>query len=126
MKTKTHSQRAMEAALTAFGTCDERAAAVCIFIAAARHLADTIGDPRSAGELADHDGAAPVSMAARPRRKAVARKVGRAERAPVLRHGTALRNQGSMSVDLERGIWNDHEAKPAAGSWTSSPRDPTA
>lgn len=51
MKTRTHSERAMEAALTAFGSSNERAAAVCVFIAAARHLGEVVG-PKSAAELA--------------------------------------------------------------------------
>lgn len=43
----------MEAAIQAFGSSNERAAAVCVFIAAARHLGEVLREePETAGELA--------------------------------------------------------------------------
>lgn len=52
MSTITHGDRAMQAAVEAFGMKNERAAAVYIFIAAARHLGRVVNDPKTAGELA--------------------------------------------------------------------------
>lgn len=52
MTTKTHSARAMEAALKAFDGTSARNAAVLLFFASARHMAAVLDDPKAAGELA--------------------------------------------------------------------------
>jgi hypothetical protein len=49
MRTLTHSERAMQAAIEAFGMDNDRAAAVYIFIAAARHLGRIVESETAAG-----------------------------------------------------------------------------
>lgn len=52
MATKTHSDRAMEAALKTLSGTTPRNAAVLLFIAAAHHMAKVVDDNSSAAELA--------------------------------------------------------------------------
>ena len=52
MTTKTHSARAMEAALKAFDGTSARNAAVLLFFASARHMAAVLKDNPTAAELA--------------------------------------------------------------------------
>lgn len=52
MRTQTHSERALDAAVEALGPTNPRTAAILIFFAAARHMGYVLGSPETAAELA--------------------------------------------------------------------------
>lgn len=52
MRTQTHSDRAIEAAVKALGPTNPRTAALLLFLAAARHMGAILDEPETAAEFA--------------------------------------------------------------------------